>query len=61
MIVNVTGEMTLTHRSDNTQDQVRNVNVSFSRLKNSYTLIPVVISTNYEAEGLYNSRFIIVK
>lgn len=56
----LTGEMTLTQNSADQQDETRKVNVVFKRNGSSFNL-PATISRNYEDQGLYSTRFIVIK
>jgi hypothetical protein len=60
MTVTITGDMTLTHNSANDQNETRTVNVVFKRSGSGYNL-PAILSSNYLDEGLYTTRFMIIK
>jgi len=60
MTLTVTGAMTLTHNSADNQDETRKVNVVFKRASSGYN-IPATLSRDYEDEGLYTTRFIVIK
>ena len=60
MTLVMTGTMTLTHNSANDQNETRKVNAVFRRGGSSYNL-PAILSRNYEDEGYYTTRFIVIK
>lgn len=60
MSLEITGEMVITKNSANEQSEKRTVNVVFTRNRSGYN-IPATLSTEYESDGRYTSRFIVIK
>lgn len=56
----ITGDMVITKNSTNEQSEKRSVNVVFTRNRSGYN-IPATLSTEYESDGRYTSRFIFIK